>query len=51
MQNAMSALILAALCALSACGNLPPARIPVQPNANQGGGAAYLRATSGPAIP
>ena len=34
------AAVIALLLTLSACGNLPPARIPFQPNAQQGGGDA-----------
>lgn len=51
MHKSVPALVLLALFALSACGNLPPGHVPVQPNAQQGGGAAYLQSKGRVAVP
>ena len=47
MQPILAGVAAAILLALSACGNLPPGHPPIQPNAAQGGGAAYLDAKPG----
>ena len=51
MTKMLGALAFVLLTGLAACGDLPPGRVPVQPTAQQGGGAAYLNAVSKPAVP
>ena len=41
MPRRIAAFLLLTL-ALAACGDLPPGRVPFQPNAAQGGGDAYF---------
>lgn len=40
MKNLVAALTATVLLTLAACSDLPPGRIPYQPNAQQGGGDA-----------
>ncbi len=40
MRSLLACLITMVLLSLTACGDLPPGRVPYQPNAQQGGGDA-----------